>query len=593
VCCLAVAVFMTLSPVHSCADGKALLVGVEDYPDPRYRLPGVRADVALIKDVLIKSDVFKPDQIKVLTDKAATKRNIVQAFKEWLILGTDPGDTALFYFSGHGVQVWDESGDESVDARDEALMAWDAIVPKDFARRTIAGKKEAAFDSTEARNFLLDDEIRELLSQMQDRTVVFFSDSCHSGTVYKRLNPRFVKHKTILPRVVRKGVFEPRRATEPSVPRPRGNSGLATDLAAKGVRIASFTASDDSQLADVVYFDQYPKGYHSVFSWHLYHGLAGLADRNGDGNITFGELGTYLSNEIRAAGYHQTPRFHFVPSMLHDQPFGKRAATEKRALVRPSNLACYIQSNTPSLETERTQIQDSLATMAKQIVWAKRPSAADCIVDMAKERGVYGARLSDPSGRYWETHQSSSRDRVLDELLKDLRALYVQRCVAALRNPRRGIDLQLEYAILGNPKRTRGEVVSGDGLLIKATTDRPSFLLVFSVDTSGVIHPLYPGPDAGFKEVTGGRTAEFGKDGSFTVQQPFGREMVFVVATVKEPTSLIPFWKHDDIGLARSNWLTEQIPFLDALWNELAPLGIPKGSWASRMWLLESFAASK
>ena len=69
--------------------------------------------------------------------------------------------------------------------------------------------------------------------------------------------------------------------------------------------MAAFTASEDSQPAQVVPFDKEPKGKHSVFTWYIYHGLNGAADLDKDGRITFEELATYLEQELKAGGFSQ------------------------------------------------------------------------------------------------------------------------------------------------------------------------------------------------------------------------------------------------------------------------------------------------
>ncbi len=591
--CLALAVaLISLTSHQATAAGKALLVGVEQYPNPEFELPGVRSDLALIRDVLIKGNVFKPEEIKVLADAQATKRNIVKEFQEWLIKGTRPGDRALFYFSGHGVQIWDESGDESQDGMDEALMSWDAVVPKGLSQRTFSGRKGVAFDSREARKFLVDDEMKDLLRLMQGRTMVFIIDSCHSGTVHKSVNPRFVKHKTIIRPIVAKGVFEPRMASRPERQASKGNAGIGPELSAEGVQIATFTASEDSQLADVVYFDQFPKGYHSVFSWHLYHALTGLADLNRDGVITFGELADYVGRRIKEAGHTQTPTHHLFPKSLYAQPIRGEAPVTRRSLERPTRLACFLRANARDLESKKAELQAAIAIKARQILWTASEKGATCIVDFDKKGETYGARLTDSSGRYWETQKSAALDELVARLLKNLRALYVQSSVAALQNPSQQIDLDVQYSIVGNPRRLNGEVVNGDAIVFQATVDKPTYLFVFNVDTMGVIHPLYPGSDGNFTKLPGRQATKIGENGSLTVQPPFGREMVFAVATDKLPTPLAPFWKKDDIGLAQSSWLTDQTAFLDALWNELAPSGKPRGGWTSRVWLLDSFSAS-
>jgi hypothetical protein len=364
---------------------------------------------------------------------------------------------------------------------------------------------------------------------------------------------------------------------------------MNSDLTADGVSIATLTASEDSQLADIAYFARFPEGYHSVFTWHLYHGLTGLADTNRDGVITFGELTDYATRRIKEAGFPQTPTHHLVPKSLHDRPITLEASATKQSLKRPTRLVCFLRTNGSDLEAKKARIHTTMATNAEQIHWTDYEGSETSNVELDKKNGTYGARLTDSSGRYWETHKSASLDEVADQVLKNLRALYVQTSVAALQNPSQHIDLKVDYSIIGNPERLNGEVVKGDAVVFQVTTDTPAYVLVFNVDALGVVHPLYPGPDGKFTRLAGRTTTRLGEDGSLTVQAPFGREIVFAVATEKLPKLLEPFWNKDDIGQAQSPWLTDQRAFLDALWNQLAPSGTSRGSWTSRVWLLESF----
>src|SRR5690606_15671705 len=84
--------------------------------------------------------------------------------------GTEPGDRVYFYFSGHGLQVKDQNGDEE-DGLDEALSTYDI----------------AAADS-DWTNVILDDEIDEMLARLKDRAVSIVIDACHSGTISRSLS---------------------------------------------------------------------------------------------------------------------------------------------------------------------------------------------------------------------------------------------------------------------------------------------------------------------------------------------------------------------------------------------------------------------
>lgn len=170
---------LLMGPSSSSAEAaqRALLIGVSDYQHLPFfskrlgrefkGLNGPRNDVKLLRQTLITRYGFPDEAIRVLTDREATREAILKNFESWLIEGSSPGDLLLFYFSGHGVQVRDQNGDED-DGMDEALAPYDVIL-------------EGARDPIEAR-LIVDDELGVLLRQLKDRQVVVIVDACYSGT---------------------------------------------------------------------------------------------------------------------------------------------------------------------------------------------------------------------------------------------------------------------------------------------------------------------------------------------------------------------------------------------------------------------------
>lgn len=90
-----------------------------------------------------------------------TRKNIEDGL-QWLMRGIKPGDSLLFYFSGHGMRQRSLHGDE-IDGFDET------ICPVDF----------------ETNGMILDNYINHTLVRplIQGVTLHAIFDSCHSGTV--------------------------------------------------------------------------------------------------------------------------------------------------------------------------------------------------------------------------------------------------------------------------------------------------------------------------------------------------------------------------------------------------------------------------
>ena len=111
-------------------------------------------------------------RINTLTDKHATKKNIIQALQH-LIKQLKAGDDVCLHFSCHGQQMEDDNGDEA-DELDEALIPYDA--QSTYQKGIYEGE-----------NHLRDDELEKFLISIRqkigiDGSVLITFDACHSGT---------------------------------------------------------------------------------------------------------------------------------------------------------------------------------------------------------------------------------------------------------------------------------------------------------------------------------------------------------------------------------------------------------------------------
>ena len=150
------------------SDRRALLVGINDYPDESMRLAGCVNDVYLMSSVLQESG-FAPENIRVVLNDRATADGIRDRLG-WLLEGVrgeddDPeaaGDQRVFYFSGHGAQIAGYGIGEAIDRKDECLVPYD-------------------FDWSLERA-VIDDELYELYSQLPySSKLMLIFDCCHSG----------------------------------------------------------------------------------------------------------------------------------------------------------------------------------------------------------------------------------------------------------------------------------------------------------------------------------------------------------------------------------------------------------------------------
>ena len=266
---------------------RALVIGIDRYADPSFTdLRGAARDARNIQWLLTEHLGFAPDQVRVLTDDAATRRGIVSGIREWLVAGSRPGARALLYFAGHGYFQPDKNGDES-DGYDEALVPHDARLVSDDTR------------PMQIANLILDDEMDALLGELRGREVHVIVDSCHAGTMTRSLVPPAAN-----PRYVRTLGLAAGTQTSRSV----GHSTFTRSAAAARQResgfveaegnIAAWTAVSPLQLALEDREAEEPEG---VFTRRFVRGIAeGLADRDGDGRVLHAELLDYVRSESAA-----------------------------------------------------------------------------------------------------------------------------------------------------------------------------------------------------------------------------------------------------------------------------------------------------
>ncbi|MCB9291566.1 MAG: caspase family protein [Lewinellaceae bacterium] len=165
----------------------ALLVAINDYPNPQHRLNGCLNDLdgmlACLEDYCKRHNhTLAP---AVLKDQEATRANIIEGFEH---LGrAEAGDFCLFFFAGHGsrCKAPKEFWHIEADKMNESLVCWDS--------RTEGGRD------------LMDKELSYLIwktTHNKDVSFISITDCCHSGS-NMRLEPigerRMSKVNTAVP----------------------------------------------------------------------------------------------------------------------------------------------------------------------------------------------------------------------------------------------------------------------------------------------------------------------------------------------------------------------------------------------------------
>lgn len=147
------------------ATRRALLVGINDYQYAK-PLKGCENDVRDMLDVL--QSRFEFTDCRLLLSAEATGVALRAALRK-LIDDTEPGDTVVFFFAGHGSQMRDLDGDEP-SGFDNTLVPVDSCYDE---------------QRPELNTDVSDDEVSALLEELATKTenVTVIVDACHSGTI--------------------------------------------------------------------------------------------------------------------------------------------------------------------------------------------------------------------------------------------------------------------------------------------------------------------------------------------------------------------------------------------------------------------------
>jgi len=305
---LAAATGLVLLAPGAQAATRALVVGINEYPgitqggQPNARdLKGAVADANNMARTLVSAFGIAQEDIRLLTDAAASREGILEAFRTWLIEGTKPGDRVVFYFAGHGAQVEDATADEE-DKFDEVLAPADVTGELDGENPQLSG-------------YIKDDEIQALISELKGREVMFIADACHSGTITRGI----LRAREAQP--AGPAGYSPVRTLTPYGPlqvsadfaelstrsahreTTRAIAVVAADAAtaeasADAPKVVAWSAVGSAQLAME---DMEKGGSEGLFTNRFVKGVTEFeADLDKNGKVTGSELLAYLRNESDA-----------------------------------------------------------------------------------------------------------------------------------------------------------------------------------------------------------------------------------------------------------------------------------------------------
>jgi pimeloyl-ACP methyl ester carboxylesterase len=295
-----------------------LLVGIDDYPKPEWKLEGCVNDINAIEDYLKNRLAAKHYELhlKRLTtngkDEQPTRKAVIAGFEQHLRQATKQ-DVALFYFSGHGSQepAPPEFWHLEPDRTDETLVCWDS--------------RTSDWD-------LADKELAYLIAQVAKKNphIIVILDCCHSGTGTRDILPE--KGVRRLPTDGRT------RSLKDFIFSMQDLEAIATHSASKTSIDASsgwdfsqgrhivLSGCRDTELANEYPGDGQQRG---AFSYFLLDTLINMSNRNV--SLTYRELFKRASTLVRSHTKDQSPQLEATLPEDLELPFlGTAGAIAKR-----------------------------------------------------------------------------------------------------------------------------------------------------------------------------------------------------------------------------------------------------------------------
>ncbi|TDH38957.1 caspase family protein [Pseudohoeflea suaedae] len=326
---------------------RALLIGIDDYPNDSQKLEGCVNDVYSMSATL-QDCGFEPEEIRICLNDRATTEGILSRF-EWLVEDARGGDKLVFYYSGHGARVPEYGAREEPDHMTEILVPHDC----DFSpERSIS-----------------DEQIFELYSQLPyDTQMLMFFDCCHSGSMHRQgvnkargaAPPDDIRHRA-LKWNSKVQMWEERSFTELN----RSFSSRKTDRAKffgdnrSTVRIGRapmLRQAKETDYKKAKAESDGPVGPYlpliieacdeQEFSWEYRHGATSYGAftfcltsiLREEKNITYEELVSLAARRLKELGYEQTPKILGPSTHLTAKiPFKTGQASRRRVTDLPGS----------------------------------------------------------------------------------------------------------------------------------------------------------------------------------------------------------------------------------------------------------------
>jgi len=355
---------MALVPTAVAAGSRALIIGIDEYAvDPNVtRLAGAVNDAKAVHALALGDLGFDPSEVRVLTNREASREGILRSIDEWLVAGTRPGDRVLFYYAGHGAQQR-SSGPDTEQGFDQTLVPVDTVVR-----------------NGRVLNMITDKELKARFARLAGRQVTVIVDACHSGTITRSaaggLPPQSIARTPygLMPYLGATAAPSTR-----SVPRGRADLFPRQDGLVVWSAVTAFQVALEENSAGE------PRG---VFTRAFIEGLtASRADRDRDGDVSHAELLDWV--QARSSAHCRSAPASCTAGLLP-------------TLEAPSSLfATSVRARLMGMpvEARRIEAQALVSAVIPEAASTLTPSARPALVWVEQDRENQQAGWSARDGR--------------------------------------------------------------------------------------------------------------------------------------------------------------------------------------------------
>ncbi|MBM3300702.1 MAG: caspase family protein, partial [Deltaproteobacteria bacterium] len=160
----------SVTPPVQGESGKIYLLAVSA---PVGKLKYCDRDAQRFTDAMIAKMGVLKSNVKMLLGTQATYDAFASGL-EWLASKTQPEDSAVVYFSGHGTSVPDQPPLDEEDERDEAFVVYH-----------VPDRRIDYVEAIQRKIIMVDDDFNVRLKRIPARKKILVADCCHSGTIHK------------------------------------------------------------------------------------------------------------------------------------------------------------------------------------------------------------------------------------------------------------------------------------------------------------------------------------------------------------------------------------------------------------------------